>query len=165
MGQNMAEEDLAGSIIHFCYQSVHIVLDVKHHKLANCIGAGEYSPHVRQVSPSGSLGDAIPGIQGLAKIGVFACRHEQFFAADDVQYTSDAAIVVRIMRTCQLRSLAGFQKSSCPEPMPTWGPARRILKVRFQQPRDRDGSVTIARTGQPLTFLLFTEERCATIPR
>ena len=123
----MAEEDLAGSIIDFRYQSVHVALDVKHCKLANRIGAGKYLPHVCQVSPSGSLGDAIPGIHGLAKIGVFACRQEQFFAADGVQFASDALIVVRIMRTCQCRSVAGleiFPKSSSTRT--TWKPAGEI---------------------------------------
>lgn len=89
MGQDMAEEDLAGSIINFRYQSVHIALDVKHRKLANHVSAGKYLPHVRQISPAGSLCDAIPGIQGFAEIGVFACRQEQCFAADDLQGACD----------------------------------------------------------------------------
>ena len=58
----MAEEDLPGSIINFRYQSIHVALDVKHRKLTNRVSAGKYLPHVRQISPSGSLCDAIPGI-------------------------------------------------------------------------------------------------------
>src|SRR5215831_15049255 len=85
----MAEEDLAASRIYFRYESIHVALDVRHRKSSDRIGAGKYLPHVRQVSPSSSLGDAIPGIQRLAKIGVFACRQEQLSAADDVQSTSD----------------------------------------------------------------------------
>ena len=43
----MAEEDLAGSIIDFRYESVNVALDVKHRKLVNRIGTWKYLPYVR----------------------------------------------------------------------------------------------------------------------